>query len=130
MAFSHLYQFDSQIFHTGSVNISHNIQLQNGYIGEFVFSNENGRIHAPVISSCSKNKCRQIGITEKGIHAYRRTVNSKMKCNGVSTTVAASLLGHTEEVNERYYTFDVTNLAEKADIVSKVNEKWLHCNQM
>lgn len=40
-----------------------------------------------------------------------------MKCNGVSTTVAASLLGHTEEVNEKYYTFDITDLAYKTKIM-------------
>lgn len=99
------------------------VELQNGFMSEYVFSNESGRIHAPMISSCSKNKCRQIGISEKGIHAYRRTLNSKMRCNGVSATVAASLLGHTEEVNEQYYTFDVSNIKEKAEIVSRATKK-------
>lgn len=95
---------------------------ERGYLSDFVFSNENGRIHAPVISSCLKNKCRQLGIEEKGIHALRKTFNSKMKCNGVSTTVAASLLGHSEEVNEKYYTFDTSSLKEKNNIVSQVNK--------
>ena len=99
------------------------IEMSNGFICDWVFANEEGRIHAPIISSCSKNKCRQVGITEKGIHAYRRTVNSKMRCNGVSSTVTAALLGHTEEVNERYYTFDVTGLEEKSKIVSQINSK-------
>jgi integrase len=99
------------------------VEMQNGYMCEWVFANENGRIHAPIISSCSKNKCRQIGISEKGIHAYRRTVNSKMRCNGVSATVAASLLGHTAEVNEQYYTFDVSTLQEKAEIVSNIGKR-------
>lgn len=99
-------------------------EMQNGYMCEWVFANENGRIHAPVISSCLKNKCRQIGIDEKGIHAFRRTVNSKLRCNGVSATIAASLLGHTEEVNEQYYTFDVSGIKEKADMVSKINKEY------
>jgi integrase len=99
------------------------VEMQNGFICEWVFANENGRIHAPIISSCSKNKCRQIGISEKGIYAYRRTVNSKMRCNGVSATVAASLLGHTAEVNEQYYTFDVSTLQEKAEIVSNIGKR-------
>lgn len=97
-------------------------EMQNGYICEWVFANEAGRIHAPVISSCLKNKCRQIGISEKGIHAFRRTINSKLRCRGVSSTIAASLLGHTEEVNEMYYTFDVSSMQEKAMIVSGVNK--------
>ena len=86
-----------------------------------MFANENGRIHAPVISSCTKNKCRQIGITEKGIHAYRKTVNSKLRCNGVSAVVASSLLGHSKQVNEQYYTFDITSIEDKVNIMSKVN---------
>ena len=97
------------------------IEAQYGYESEWVFSNENGRVHAPVISSCSKNKCRQAGISEKGIYAYRRTVNSKMRCEGVSATVAAALLGHTEDVNERYYTYDISGIEEKAEIISRIN---------
>ena len=58
---------------------------------------------------------------EKGIHAFRRTVNSKMRCSGVPATVAASLLGHTEEVNENYYTYDVSSFAEKQRIVEQIN---------
>ena len=80
-----------------------------------------GRVHTNIISSCIKNKCRQLGIEEKGIHAYRKTLNSKMRCNGVSSTVAASLLGHSKEVNENYYTFDISDIAEKAKIVSEIN---------
>lgn len=96
------------------------VEMQNGFLSEWVFSNRSGRIHASVISSCSKNKCRQIGISEKGIHAYRRTINSKMRCNGVSSVVAASLLGHSPEVNQKYYTFDISSIKEKTDIVSNI----------
>ncbi|MDY3818392.1 MAG: hypothetical protein SO019_04995, partial [Lachnospiraceae bacterium] len=101
------------------------IEEENGYLCEWVFANEGGRIHAPVISSCSKTKCRQLGIDEKGIHAYRKTLNSKMRCSGVSSTVAASILGHTKEVNEQYYTFDVTDMEAKSRIVSRINEDTL-----
>lgn len=100
-------------------------EIKAGYICEWVFANEDGRIHAPIISSCTKNKCRQVGITEKGIHAYRKTVNSKMRCNGVSSVVAASLLGHSQEVNEEYYTFDVASLQDKAKVISAVNQRMM-----
>lgn len=98
------------------------VEEDNGFLCEWVFANEKGRIHAPIISSCIKNKCKQAGVDKKGIHAFRRTVNSKLRCNGVSSTVAASLLGHTEEVNEHYYTFDVSSLSEKVEQVSKIHE--------
>lgn len=99
------------------------VEMEHGYICEWVFANENGRIHAPVISSCCKNKCIQADIDKKGIHAFRKTLNSKMKCDGVSTTIAASLLGHSEEVNKEYYTFDITGIEDKAKIISKINKK-------
>ena len=51
---------------------------------------------------------------KKSIHAIRRTLNSNMKCAGVSGTVAASLLGHTEKVNEENYRYDVSSMEEKS----------------
>lgn len=98
------------------------VEERNGFLCEWVFANENGRINAPTISSCSKNKCRQLGIPEKGIHAYRRTLNSKIRYSGVSATVAASLMGHSEAVNNEYYTYDVTGLEEKMRIVESINQ--------
>ena len=98
-----------------------------GYFCEWVFANENGRIHAPNISACAKNKCRQLHIDAKGkgIHGYRKTLNSKLRCKGVSSTVAASMLGHTKEVNDKYYTFDVSAEEEKANVVEEINKETL-----
>lgn len=61
----------------------------------------------------------------KGIHGYRKTLNSKMRCMGVPVPQAAAMLGHTKEVNERYYTFDVSELQEKSQIVSRINQETL-----
>ena len=36
-----------------------------------------------------------------------------MRCNGVSATVASSLIGNSERVNDRNYTYDLLGLAEK-----------------
>ena len=74
-----------------------------------------------IISSCIKNKCRQIGIETYGIHSYRKTVNSKMALNGVPVSLRASLLGHSEEVNEKYYTYDVSSIDDKLKAIEKVN---------
>lgn len=95
-------------------------ELKYNYINDFVFANANGRIHAKTISSCAQNKTEQAGIGCKSIHALRRTLNSKLKCMGVATPVAASLLGHTEDVNENNYTYDVTNLAYKNKIITEI----------
>jgi len=99
------------------------IEKEYGYLGEFIFQNEEGRVRASVISSCAKNKCLQLGIPVKSIHAYRRTFSSKLKCNGVSSTVVSALLGHTEEVNEQYYTYDITNIEEKKLMVGMVTKE-------
>lgn len=99
------------------------VEMENGYLTKWVFSNEDGRVHAPVISSCDKNKCRQLGIEEKGIHAFRRTLNSKMRCNNVPAVVASEIMGHTESVNDEYYTYDITDMNTKRDIISQINRR-------
>lgn len=98
------------------------VEKQYGYYCEWVFADEKGRIHSKTISSCAKTKCRQVGVAEKGIHAFRKTLNSKLRCMGVPVTVAASMLGHTTDVNERYYTFDTTSMDERAEMIERVNK--------
>ncbi len=71
-----------------------------------------------------RNKCIQIGMKHtKGMNAVRRTVNSRIRCAGISATVAASLLGHTEEVNNLNYTYDITGMDYKMEIVEKMNKE-------
>ena len=94
-----------------------------GYLCEYVFANENGRIHARVISDCMRNKCIQAGIQTKSIHALRRTLNSKMRCEGVSSIVASSILGHTEKVNNSNYTYDVSDNQYKINVMSNINRE-------
>lgn len=103
------------------------VEQEYGYLCDWVFADEDGRIHGPRISACSKTKCRQLKLNSrgKGIHGYRKTLNSKMRCMGVPVPQAAAMLGHTKEVNERYYTFDVSELQEKSQIVSRINQETL-----
>lgn len=93
-----------------------------GYLTEFVFSDENGRIVATKISDCAKAKSRQAGIPIKTIHSYRRTVSSKLKCNGVPSTVVSAMMGHSEQVNEHYYTYDVSDLQTKSVYVQAITK--------
>ncbi len=97
-------------------------EMRQGILGEYVFSDETGRITARSISECMRRKCSQAGIDERGIHSLRRTLNSKMRCDGVSATVAASLLGHTEKVNQENYTYDITGMDYKRKVLQKVIE--------
>ena len=97
------------------------VQFKYGFYGEWVFANEEGRRHAPVVSSCIKNKCRQLNITEKGIHAFRKTLNSELRCSGVSEVVASALLGHSPQVNREYYTFDTSSMQDKTEIIARIH---------
>lgn len=99
------------------------LQEEYGCFENFVFSIKSGKIHINTISNCMRNKCIQVGIETKSIHALRRTLNSKMRCAGVSSVVAASLLGHTEEVNQTNYTYDITQMDYKRDIIEKISKQ-------
>lgn len=96
--------------------------MKYGYVGEFVFQNEKGRVNTRSISHCIRYRCKKAGIEEKCIHAVRRTFNSKMKMAGASSAVAASLLGHSERVNESNYTYDISQMEYKREIVSEISK--------
>ena len=101
-----------------------NVETKNGYLSEWVFSDENGRVNAPRISECIRNRTmgKEFDST-KSIHAIRRTFNSKLRCMGVSTVVAASMLGHTVQVNENNYTYDVASMDYKKKVMNEVWRK-------
>lgn len=91
---------------------------QEGYKGEFVFQDKRGRINKDMISASVRRKTRNEDFNNsKSIHAIRRTVNSNLKSNGVTTLVASSLLGHTERVNEGNYTYDIQDMNFKRNAV-------------
>lgn len=83
---------------------------------DFVFSDSKGKINIKTLSKCGNRRTITSECTQgKSLHAIRRTLNSKLRCNGVSATVAAGLLGHSEKVNEINYTVDVSSLETKLE---------------
>jgi integrase len=101
-------------------------QMEAGIKNEWLFSDGHGsHIHKRPICDCLKNRCNQIGIRPKGIHAFRRQINSDMRCDGVSAVITSSLIGNSEAVNKKHYTFDVSSLEEKERIVELTNQKRL-----
>lgn len=100
------------------------VYADNGIETEWIFAAEDGsNIHKRNICDCLKNRCKQIGISTRGMHAFRRQLNSDMRCDGVSPVITSSLIGNTLKVNAEHYTFDVYGLDEKAKIVEKTNLK-------
>lgn len=89
------------------------------WFGDYIFMDSKGRIHANVVSSSIRNRTMNGSFsTPKSIHSIRRTFNSNLRKNGVSNVVAASLLGHTPEVNDGNYTYDVETLNNKKKYVT------------
>lgn len=96
-------------------------ESEQGWLGEYVFMDAEGRVTKSKISDSTRNITMSKDFSGvKSIHAIRRTYNSRLKCNGVSTTVASSLLGHTERVNEQNYTYDISALEDKKRMVEQV----------
>ena len=82
-----------------------------------------GRVSKSKISDTTRNITMSEEFTGiKSIHAIRRTINSRMRCNGVSATLASSLIGNTERVNDRNYTYDVSELEEKREIIDRATQ--------
>ena len=97
-------------------------ETNEGILCEYIFVDKNGcRMCKSKISDAIRNKTMSDEFSSiKSIHAIRRTVNSRLKCSGVSTTVASSLLGHTERVNEQNYTYDILGINEKKLIIENM----------
>ncbi len=102
------------------LSMTYEFEKENDWVTEFVFSNAKGRVHADRISNAStKNTSTHEFTCQKGVHAFRRTLNSNMRCNGVSATVAAAILGHSEKVNENNYTYDMSNMEAKKSCIEQ-----------
>ena len=98
------------------------IEEEKGWLSEWVFSDRDGRVTVSKLSSCLANKCKQAGVTKKGCYAYRRTVNSILRAKGLDAKSASSMMGNTVSVNDRYYTYDVTDGNLKREFLSEVNQ--------
>lgn len=106
------------------LNRIRNIQEKYDCVSEFIFTNgKGGYINGQRISDCAKRLTNYLGIHGGGITALRKTINSNLRRNGVPVTMVASMLGHTTEVNEKYYTYDTSNLADKQKIIKDRNSK-------
>lgn len=100
------------------------VETKFGYLTEYVFSNENGRIHARVISDYAKHRTARKEFTNtKSIHTARRTLNSELIASGVPREACCAMIGNTERVNEQYYTYDMSSIDYKMQMVSKANKQ-------
>lgn len=96
-----------------------NLQEENGMVTDFVLFENGARLTAPTVSKAMYRRGVEANITAKSIHAIRRTVSSKLNANLPRATVAL-IMGHTEEVNENYYSYDIMELEAKRNAMSKI----------
>lgn len=103
------------------------VEMKYGYITEYVFSNECGRVCGGKITDCCIARAKKAGLKGRGktIHGLRRTFNSKLRELGMAAPVASSILGHTDEVNKNNYTYDVSQMPYKMRMVSSVNDNFM-----
>ena len=100
------------------------IQKEYHIISDFIFAiNDGDCINSGDISDCMQRIQKKLSIKGGSITGLRKTINSNLKSTGTSTIIVASILGHTEEVNENYYTYDTSGLEEKQRVVSERNAR-------
>lgn len=91
---------------------------------QYVFENTSGRVHKTAIVSCADSVSRRAGVPNKSIHCYRRTLSSKLHHDSLlSGLQISSVLGHSETVNARHYSYDTSHMSEKQEALSKANRQ-------
>jgi len=97
------------------------VQNTMGIEAQYVFQNQQGRVHSTSIVTMADTVSQKAQVSNKSIHCYRKTLSSSLRNLNVSTKVVASMLGHTEKVNQKCYSYDTTNMEFKQDKLSEVN---------
>lgn len=110
---------------TTSLNRIRKAQMSNHCVSEWIFPHpEFGWTHSNLISSCIKNKCKQLKLGRTyGIHALRKTLNSDMRNDNASSKICSSMLGNTPEVNDKYYYYDNSDMDLKRSYVANAHSK-------
>lgn len=101
------------------------MQIEQGILCEWIFTDGNGGYtHARNITDCMTRICRENKLCGGGITKLRKTTSSDLQASGTPKSVVASMLGHTEEVNEKYYTYDTSKLDQKKKVIQTRNTKF------
>lgn len=89
----------------------------------FIFCHADGRRFTAHDMSCAVDRrAAEAGVKKTSIHGIRRTVSSLLNTL-LPTTAVAAMLGHTAEVNERHYDYDVAENSEKVAALKQVSTK-------
>lgn len=90
---------------------------------DFIFARPDGtRYTAHDISCAVDRRASEAGIKKTSIHGIRRTVSSLLN-TVLSQKDVASMLGHSEQVNERHYNYSTADDSMKLQALSQVSSK-------
>lgn len=102
------------------------LQSKYGITDDFVISTRSGKLHTRNLSDYMIKTSKKLGFEiSKNIHAIRRTFNSYMRSDGVSATLAGSIIGNSPEVNTNHYTYDICDTNTKKNLVTSVEQRML-----
>lgn len=91
---------------------------------DFIFVRENGtRYTAHDISCAASRRAVEAGIDKTSIHEIRRTVSSLLNTI-LPQRVVADILGHSKDVNERFYNYSIAEEEEKTKALDEIIQSY------
>ena len=95
------------------------VQSDNRIEGEYILTGLKGREIAPTITKAIYRRGLEAGIGTCSIHRIRRTVSSRLNQFYDRATVS-HIMGHTEEVNQNHYDYDMEEIQRKKDTMDQL----------
>lgn len=88
----------------------------------FIFVNNDGiRCSGHDVGCAVYRRSIEANISKTSIHEIRRTYSSMMQANGCSRLMVSTLLGHTPKTNEDHYSYDVTSISTKSEVIQAMS---------
>lgn len=95
----------------------------NGIEGEYILTGLKGREIAPTITKAIYRRGLEGGIGTCSIHWIRRTVSSRLN-QFYDRAIVSHIMGHTEEVNQNHYDYDMEEIQRKKDTMDQLYAGW------
>lgn len=93
----------------------------------FIFVRPDGRRYTGHDIGCATaRRAKDAGIDNTSIHEIRRTVSSLLNTK-LSRRDVSDMLGHSEQVNERFYNYSTSEDAKKIDALRDVIQSYSPC---
>lgn len=89
--------------------------------GEYLFSDENGRVTSRRFQYALKKACKELNIEPRPMHKVRKTYCSKLLSENVDDALVAAQMGHSNiSTTQSYYHHDIYSKESREEIINKV----------